>query len=256
MNPNRFKQILTFNSDGIITYVMSSSFRIHYNHGFQKALALSNHNPNNLQIIILKIPSSDKQDDFTFNKGIQGYQGFLSKFTNNVYYIDNLSDFFYSLLKKSRHVIKDRAYSTNQLIVEKTIEQHLDKNFISMTLVESNVLQPVCYNKTDKNSTISNIEQYLDLDDSKAPTFLYEQEAKDILQHFIQYSLALYNPRNASSNSILTKLSSLLEDGYISPIDIYQKVLQQNSDTGKTFITDFLLKRESTIREDYHNKND
>ena len=55
MNPYRFKNILQFKTDGLITYIMSDSFRIHYNHGLTKAIELSEEKNVDLQIILLRL---------------------------------------------------------------------------------------------------------------------------------------------------------------------------------------------------------
>ena len=145
MNPYRFKNILQFKTDGLITYIMSDSFRIHYNHGLTKAIELSEEKNVDLQIILLRHPEENQRNNNFFKKGILGHEKFLSKFTNKVYYFEELSDFFYKLLNRSSHIIKDRAYLREHLLLEKSIIDYSNKHSISLTLVESNVMVPVLY---------------------------------------------------------------------------------------------------------------
>ena len=94
MNPNRFQEVLSFKNEGLITYIMSDSFRIHYNHGLAAAYDLSISTSQQLQIILIRTPEENERNNVFFQQGITGYQRFLSKFTNDVYYFEKLTDFF------------------------------------------------------------------------------------------------------------------------------------------------------------------
>lgn len=260
MNSHRFKEVLKFNNDGLITYIMSDSFRIHYNHGLLKALELSRENSKDLQIILLRKPEENENNNIFFKKGIVGHERFLSKYTNNVYYFEELSDFFYSLLSRSSHIIKDRAYLKEHIGLEEAIQKHAIENSISLTLAESNVLVPVLYasNKeefsahTIRLKIMRSLDQFIDIEDSNIPSFFYEQEAKDVLDIFLKHKLQHYYKSNDSSTSYISNLSVYLKYGFISPLEIYNKVQEYESVNGDSFIEEVIVKRELLYNSIYH----
>ena len=132
MNNSRFSNDIVINSKGLITYIMSDSFRIHYNHGLNKALELCEMYSLELQIVLFRVKEENERNNLFFTKGISGYQGFLSKFTNNVYYFEETTDFFYKVLKKSTTVIKDKAYLKEHLALQEKIQHFLDAENIIM----------------------------------------------------------------------------------------------------------------------------
>ncbi len=262
MNPNRFEKILEFNNAGLITYIMSESFRIHYNHGLLKAKELSDKFGKGLQIILLRVPEENIEHNEFFKKGMIGHERFLSKYTNNVYYLEEDSKFFYSLLKDSTHVIKDRAYLKIQKSIENRVFDYLEENSISLTLVESNVIVPVIYtsNKEEKDTRtlktiiMDNIDQFDDIQDSNSPTFFYEQEAKEVLEIFLEHKLKNY----VSSDDIPTSSSNLeiyLKYGFISPLEIFDKVQKLQNITGNLFIEQFIITRELSHNFIFNSEN-
>jgi deoxyribodipyrimidine photo-lyase len=262
MNPNRFQQVLTFENNGLVTYIMSDSFRIHYNHGLLKSIELSEKYGKELQIILLRIPEENKRNNEFFKKGILGHERFLSKYTNKVYYLEEDSNFFYKLLKNSSHVIKDRAYLKEHRSIENKIYEYLEENSISLTLVESNVMVPILYasNKeeysarTIRPKIMKNIDQFIDIKDSISPTFLYEQEAKEILNIFLEHKLKNYDKRNDPSTSYTSDLSVYLKYGFISPLEIFQRVQEYEHINGELFIEELIVRRELSYNFIYYNK--
>lgn len=263
MNPQRFKKSYAHNKEGIITYIMSASFRIHYNHGLQKAINLSKTEHKELQIILLKEDEENDRNNVFFTKGIQGFQGFLSKFTNNVYFFNELTDFFYKLIEKSSQIFKDRAYLKEHLIIENAIKTHAQKHNIPLTLVESNVLVPVLYTsdkeeyaaRTIRPKIMKKIEEFIDFEDSLNPSFMYEQEARDVLHHFIDVKLNKYNQRNEPSSDHTSGLSPYLKYGFISPLEIYIKVMNSNKHNKDSFIEELIVRRELSYNFVFYNKN-
>lgn len=262
MNNNRFQNEFSFPSTGLITYIMSDAFRIHYNHGLTKALELAKMNGLDLQIILFRVKEENDRNNQFFTKGITGYQGFLSKFTNNIYYFEETSDFFYGLLKKSAYVIKDKAYLKEHLEIEHQIKDFLFQEQISLTLVESNVVVPVTIasNKeeygarTIRPKIMSKIEEFDDIVDFKAPTFLFEQKAKELLEYFIDTKLKNYDKSNDPSLSVTSDLSPYLKYGFISPLEIYREVNKTNDINKESFIEELIVRRELSYNFVYYNK--
>jgi len=263
MNHNRFQEVLSFKNEGLITYIMSDSFRIHYNHGLLKAIELSKKFGKGLQIVLLRIPEENKSNNEIFKQGIFGYERFLSKFTNNVYYLEEDSSFFYSLLKKSAIVIKDRAYLKEHRSIENKIYNFLEDNSISLTLVESNVMVPILYasNKEEygartlRPKIMKNMDQFIDIEDSNFPNFFYEQEAKEVLDIFLEHKLKNYDKRNDPSTSYTSDLSVYLKYGFISPLEIVKKVQEYEHINGEMFIEELIVRRELSYNFVYYNKN-
>ena len=259
---SRFFDVLNFNKTGVITYLMSHSFRIHYNHGLLKAIKLSKELNCPLQIILFKQPEANQRNNDFFKDGIKGFKGFLSKFTENIFYFEEPSKNFYEILKNSSLVIKDRAYLFEHLVVEKAIEEFLFYNSISFTLVESNVVVPVisASNKEEYSArTIrpkikSQIDYYNDYIDFKAPYFHYEQVAREILDNFIESKLSYYDQRNDPSNNYTSNLSAYLKYGFISPLYIYNKVLKSNKANSDLFIEELIIRRELSYNFVFYNK--
>ncbi len=262
MNNYRFEDVLQYKKDGVITYIMSASFRIHYNHGLTRALQLAESNSQKLQIILLRTPEENQRNNQFFLQGIKGFQGFLSKFTNDVYYFEELTEFFFTLLKKSSLVIKDRAYLQEHIVLEDSIKEFLTTFKISFTLVESNVLVPVLYasNKeeysarTIRPKIMKSISSFIDLADFKSPTFLYEQEAKELLFYFIENKLSNYDKRNDPSSSYTSELSPYLKYGFISPLEIYNQTHNSGKSNADLFIEELVVRRELSYNFVFYNK--
>jgi deoxyribodipyrimidine photo-lyase len=263
MNPARFQHELQYKKEGLITYIMSDSFRIHFNHGLLRAIELSKETDKGLQIILFRIPEENKRNNDFFKKGIQGYDRFLSKFTNSVYYFEEDSKFFYTLLEKSSHIIKDRAYLKEHRAIENRIYDYLEQNSISFTLVESNVLVPILHasNKeeysarTIRPKIMKNIEQFIDIKDSNYPVFFYEQEAKEVLNIFLEHKLKNYDKRNDPSTSYTSGLSVYLKYGFISPLEIFQRVQEYENINAELFVEELIVRRELSYNFIYYNKN-
>ena len=242
---------------------MSDSFRIHYNHGLNKALELCEMYSLELQIVLFRVKEENERNNLFFTKGISGYQGFLSKFTNNVYYFEETTDFFYKVLKKSTTVIKDKAYLKEHLALQEKIQHFLDAENIIMTLVESNVVVPITYasNKeeysarTIRPKIMSKINEFDDIIDFRGPTFLYEQKAKELLRYFIETNLNKYDQRSDPSKSLTSELSPYLKYGFISPLEIVKKVQEYEHINGEMFIEELIVRRELSYNFVYYNKN-
>jgi len=241
---------------------MSDSFRIHYNHGLNKALELCEMYSLELQIVLFRVKEENERNNLFFTKGISGYQGFLSKFTNNVYYFEETTDFFYKVLKKSTTVIKDKAYLKEHLALQEKIQHFLDAENIIMTLVESNVVVPITYasNKeeysarTIRPKIMSKINEFDDIIDFRGPTFLYEQKAKELLRYFIETNLNKYDQRSDPSKSLTSELSPYLKYGFISPLEIYKEVNLQTNPNKDSFIEELVVRRELAYNFIYYNK--
>lgn len=263
MNNYRFEDVLYFSNDGAITYIMSDSFRIHYNHGLTRAIEIAESKNQKLQIILLRTPEENERNNKFFLEGIKGFQGFLSKFTNEVYYFEELTEFFYTLLEKSSLVIKDRAYLKEHIILEEAIKQFLKTSRISFTLVESNVLVPVLYasNKeeysarTIRPKIMRSIDSFTDFVDFKSPTFLFEQEAKEQLFYFIENKLSNYDKRNDPSSSYTSELSPYLKYGFISPLEIYNQIHNSGIVNADLFVEELIVRRELAFNFVFYNKN-
>lgn len=262
MNRHRFESLIVSNKVGMVTYIMSDAFRLHYNHGLEKVIELSDNNPQNIQIILLRVPEENKRNNDFFNEGIRGYKTFLSKITRNVYYFEELSEPFFSIISNSSIIIKDRAYLSEHLAIEKEIIDFSSSNSISLTLVESNVLVPVIYasNKeeygarTIRPKIMKNIEQFMDFSDTKSPYFFFEQKAQELLEIFIEHKLSKYHESNDPSKMYLSELSPYLKYGFISPLDIYNKVLQSDNTNRDDFIEELVVRRELAYNFVFYNR--
>ncbi|PAT01750.1 hypothetical protein CI105_04480 [Candidatus Izimaplasma bacterium ZiA1] len=261
--PSRFFEVLNFDNKGTITYLMSDAFRIHYNHGLLKAINMAKELSSELQIILFRQKEANERNNKFFNEGIRGFKGFLSKYSNNIFYFEETSNQFYDLLKKSAIVFKDRAYLKEHLLIENEIENFLYNNQISFTLVESNVLVPVisASNKEEYSArTIrpkikAKIEYYNDYIDILAPNFYYEQTAKDILRDFIDYKLKNYVQRNDPSTSYTSELSPYLKYGFISPLYIYNEVAASGINNASLFLEELVIRRELSYNFVFYNNN-
>ena len=130
------------------------------------------------------------------------------------------------------------------------------------SLVESNVIVPVIYtsNKEEKDTRtlktiiMDNIDQFDDIQDSNSPTFFYEQEAKEVLEIFLEHKLKNY----VSSDDIPTSSSNLeiyLKYGFISPLEIFDKVQKLQNITGNLFIEQFIITRELSHNFIFNSEN-
>jgi deoxyribodipyrimidine photo-lyase len=262
MNNGRFDQIIQSNKSGLVTYIMSDSFRIHYNHGLAAAYDLSISTSQQLQIILIRTPEENERNNVFFQQGITGYQRFLSKFTNDVYYFEKLTDFFFKLLDKSSTVIKDRAYLSEHRIIEDQIEEYLSQKNITFTIVESNVLVPVKVAsikeeygaRTIRPRIMNKIQDFIDIIDFKSPRFFFEQKANDLLHNFIQFKLKNYDRRNDPSLSVSSELSAYLKYGFISPLEIYEQVHNSGIKNADLFIEELIVRRELAYNFVYYNR--
>jgi deoxyribodipyrimidine photo-lyase len=240
---------------------MSDAFRIHYNHGLEKAINLARLEDLDLQIILFRKDEENNRNNEFFQEGIKGFEGFLSKFSNNVYFFSDITDFFYKVLIKSSHVIKDRAYLKENRVIEQEIKEFLIQSEISFTLVESNVLVPVlsASNKEEYGArTIrpkihKQIHEFLDIKDSEKPSFFFEQEARDKMYYFIDNKLEHYDISSDPSFDYTSGLSPYLKYGFISPQEIYHAVLASKHEHSHKFIEELIIRRELSYNFIYYN---
>lgn len=263
MNELRFKKEHKANKFGDITYIMFHSFRINYNHGLLKAIELHNETYETLNIVLYHHKEKNERNNRYFHDGIKEFSGFLSKFSNSVSFVENITKQLEEIIQQSGTVIIDKSYLKEHLIIENGIKELCLKYDTSFITVESNVIVPIVVAsdkeeyaaRTIRNKIWKHVEDFNDYFPLNFPVFHYEQKAIDEFDYFVDSILPYYDQKNDPSKNYTSKMSVYLKYGFISPLYMYQKLSSSTSPNKESFLEELIIRRELAYNFVYYNKN-
>lgn len=249
------------NTRNVITYVMTSSFRIRNNHALYHAIELAKSHHKILHIILFKSYEENPRNNDFFKNGITGLQESLLRLADSVSIFREFDEEMIHQLQKSFLIIKDFAYLVEDKQTDKDIHFICEQNDIGFTTVESDILIPVTItsNKeeyaasTIRKKIMSKFEEYIDPINIDSEYSIGEQDAMHLLHTFMDHQLVQYINRNDPSLNIGSKLSPYLKYGFISPLTIVVELGQINTPSKESFIEELIVRRELSYNFVYYN---
>ncbi|MDY0138979.1 MAG: hypothetical protein RBR50_04710, partial [Candidatus Izemoplasmatales bacterium] len=134
-------------------------------------------------------------------------------------------------------------------------------NNINLFTVESNVFVPVveASNKeeysarTIRNKINSRLDDYKSEVLTKEDFTIAEKKAFDVLEDFVSNKLEKYDLHNDPSLDLTSLLSPYLKYGFISPVTIYNKIIDIDSENKESFLEELIVRRELAYNFVYFN---
>ena len=260
MNHSRIQTIHTTNQNPTnILYIMHNAFRINDNHGIERALEFTNAAK---KVVLLEpLDENPRNIDF-FKAGILGFNEVLSTLFDEVFYSNTVTAKVYTYLSNYDLVIIDMPYLQEGIQRVEQIVKGIDQTKTSIEFVESNVLVPVreTSNKEEYSArTIrpkiwKKVNAFLDLSTNYQNIFHYEQKALFILEDFIENKLVTYDEKNHPDKNYVSGLSKYLKYGFISPLTIYNRLLEIDHPNKDIFLEELIIRRELSYNFIYYNK--
>ena len=258
MNLDRIKNIVYSERDNdSVIYIMHNAFRIQYNHALFHAI---NHNKTLTVYLIEPFDENPKVKDF-FIQGIHNYKKVFKKLGIEAVYIQRDYD-LRSIINDNTDVVMDMPYLKEEKALASRIKDIVIKSDSSLTYVETNVLVPVTVAsdkeeygaRTIRTKIHKLLSEFIDPVLGGEDQFTYEETASNKIEEFIERKLQRYDLKNAPELSYTSEISAYLKYGFISPLSIYMRVLQEQSDNKNTFIEELIVRRELAYNFVYYNE--
>ncbi len=234
-----------------IIYVMTKTFRLRNNYALHEAFRRRTKLGGRLYLYIVS-PQETSVRQIEFFKQLTADMPTLLKSYEvfaNLISREELKDMSFDEVAE---VIIDLAYLKEDLIINQRIISLAKERGFGLVQVDGNVVVPthIASDKEEYSARTlrSKIWKHVaDFEDevlTEMPLSKGEVEALKMLDQFINERLMHYDQHNDPSKTLTSNLSPYLKYGMISPVTIYHKVKDHDSENKHDFIEELIVRRE------------
>lgn len=248
------------NGNNICLYFMIKTFRIYNNYSLDEAIKYSRKKGLSLHVVLIEPYEENKRNLDFFNRLTEDLHEKLSIYAEKVERIKRPIDFNKLLVNVNSFFI-DKTYLRFDLNIYEDLKRNSYNNNINLFTVESNVFVPVveASNKeeysarTIRNKINSRLDDYKSEVLTKEDFTIAEKKAFDVLEDFVSNKLEKYDLHNDPSLDLTSLLSPYLKYGFISPVTIYNKIIDIDSENKESFLEELIVRRELAYNFVYFN---
>ena len=248
------------NDNNICLYFMIKTFRIYNNYSLDEAIKYSRKKGLSLHVVLIEPYEENQRNLDFFNRLTEDLLEKLSIYAEKVVRIKRPIDFNKLLVNVNSFFI-DKTYLRFDLNIYEDLKRNSYNNNINLFTVESNVFVPVveASNKeeysarTIRNKISSRLDDYKSEVLTKEDFTIAEKKAFDVLEDFVSNKLEKYDLHNDPSLDLTSLLSPYLKYGFISPVTIYNKIIDIDSENKESFLEELIVRRELAYNFVYFN---
>lgn len=248
------------NGNNICLYFMIKTFRIYNNYSLDEAIKYSRKKGLSLHVVLIEPYEENQRNLDFFNRLTEDLHEKLSIYAEKVVRIKRPIDFNKLLVNVNSFFI-DKTYLRFDLNIYEDLKRNSYNNNINLFTVESNVFVPVveASNKeeysarTIRNKINSRLDDYKSEVLTKEDFTIAEKKAFDVLEDFVSNKLEKYDLHNDPSLDLTSLLSPYLKYGFISPVTIYNKIIDIDSENKESFLEELIVRRELAYNFVYFN---
>ena len=248
------------NDNNICLYFMIKTFRIYNNYSLDEAIKYSRKKGLSLHVVLIEPYEENQRNLDFFNRLTEDLHEKLSIYAEKVVRIKRPIDFNKLLVNVNSFFI-DKTYLRFDLDIYEDLKRISYNNNINLFTVESNVFVPVveASNKeeysarTIRNKISSRLDDYKSEVLTKEDFTIAEKKAFDVLEDFVSNKLEKYDLHNDPSLDLTSLLSPYLKYGFISPVTIYNKIIDIDSENKESFLEELIVRRELAYNFVYFN---
>ncbi len=231
-------------SDSNVLYIMYKTFRLSQNEAVEYTKRFDEH-----KIVIYRNYEENNRNNVFLSEGIKNANEM------NIEIFDQFDDLVL-LLKKFSKVVTDYPY----LREDKRFVKELKKINSNLILVENQTIVPVTlvsqkeeYGARTIRKKIWDLVPDYHIVYQDENMFVYEKEARNVLEDFIHKKLPNYHLKNDPSKDFTSRLSVYLKYGFLSVSYIYDQV--RFFDNADSFLEELIIRRELAYNFVYYNEN-
>ena len=248
------------NDNNICLYFMIKTFRIYNNYSLDEAIKYSRKKGLSLHVVLIEPYEKNQRNLDFFYRLTEDLHEKLSIYAEKVVRIKRPIDFNKLLVNVNSFFI-DITYLRFDLDIYEDLKRISYNNNINLFTVESNVFVPVveASNKeeysarTIRNKINSRLDDYKSEVLTKEDFTIAEKKAFDVLEDFVSNKLEKYDLHNDPSLDLTSLLSPYLKYGFISPVTIYNKIIDIDSENKESFLEELIVRRELAYNFVYFN---
>ncbi|MFA7106196.1 MAG: hypothetical protein WC154_02745 [Candidatus Izemoplasmatales bacterium] len=248
------------NDNNICLYFMIKTFRIYNNYSLDEAIKYSRKKGLSLHVVLIEPYEENQRNLDFFNRLTEDLHEKLSIYAEKVVRIKRPIDFNKLLVNVNSFFI-DKTYLRFDLNIYEDLKRNSYNSNINLFTVESNVFVPVveASNKeeysarTIRNKISSRLDDYKSEVLTKEDFTIAEKKAFDVLEDFVSNKLEKYDLHNDPSLDLTSLLSPYLKYGFISPVTIYNKIIDIDSENKESFLEELIVRRELAYNFVYFN---
>lgn len=239
---------------------MTKTFRIYNNYTLYEAIEFAKTNSLELVIYVVEPYELNYRNKKFYFDMTSDLLNKLNIFSSNVKVISREENLLV-YLKDVNTIFVDKMYLRFDIEYFDNIKKLSYHNKISLYTVESNVFVPVRvasdkeeYSaRTIRNKINSKIQDYRNEVLTKYPLTIAESKAFEVLNDFIDNKLINYHLHNNPSYEYTSMLSVYLKFGFISPVTIYNKLINIKNDNVESYLEELIVRRELAYNFVYYN---
>lgn len=244
-----------------VLYLMTKSFRIRNNYTLFEAIKKAEEHQSSLSVWMVSPKEENPRNRVFFESNTQDLDVVLRDYANVTKRVEQ--DFELDSIPFVGYIYIDKAYLKQDISIFRMVTEYCKHHLINLIEVDSNVFVPteVVSNKeeysarTIRKKIMEKLVVFQETVLADSPMCFGEKQASKQLEQFIETKLDYYDNRNDPSINYLSGLSPYLKYGFLSPVTIYERLQEYDSEAKDVFLEELIVRRELSYNFVFYNKD-